>query len=152
MAALQQDNTAVAMLPQPYATVALNSDENMRIAIDVTKEWENYEDGNTVVTGVLVARKSFIEKNKEALNAFLDEYKASTTYANENIDDTAALLEKYDVFKAAIAKKAIPYCNVTFITGDEMKTKALSYLTVLFNENPTSIGGKLQEGMFYLED
>lgn len=152
LASLKQDNTAVAMLPQPYATVALNSDENMRIALDVTKEWENYNKGNTVVTGVLVARKSFMEENKATLESFLKEYEASTTYANTNIDDTAALLEEFDIFKAAIAKKAIPYCNVTFITGKEMKEKAFAYLTVLFNENPASIGGNLQEGMFYLED
>lgn len=152
LAALKQDNTAVAMLPQPYATVALNSDENMRIALDVTKEWENYNEGNTVVTGVLVARQSFIEENKSTLEVFLKEYEASTAYANSNIDNTAALLEKYDIFKAAIAKKAIPYCNVTFITGADMKNKALAYLSVLLNENPASIGGKLQEEMFYLED
>lgn len=151
LAFLKQNTSAVAMLPQPYVTVALNSDENMRIALDVTKEWEAHCD-DTVVTGVLVARKSFIEENKDALNAFMEEYKSSTTYANTNVDDTAALLEKYDVFKAAIAKKAIPYCNVTLITGNEMKTKVMSYLNVLLNENPSSIGGKLQEGMFYLED
>ena len=151
LAALKQDTTAVAMLPQPYATVALNSDENMRIALDVTKEWESFTDA-TVVTGVLVARKTFIEENKDALASFMKEYEASTTYANTNVDDTAALLEKYDVFKAAIAKKAIPYCNVTLITGEDMKTKAMSYLNVLLNENPASIGGKLQEGMFYLEN
>lgn len=151
LAALQQDASAAAMLPQPYATVALNSAENMRIALDVTKEWERHCD-DTVVTGVLVARKSFIEENPKALDAFMKEYQASTTYANSNIDDTAALLEKYDIFKAAIAKKAIPYCNVTLITGEEMKTKAMSYLNVLLSENPASIGGKLQEGMFYLED
>lgn len=151
LAALKQNTSAVAMLPQPYATVALTSVENMRIALDVTEEWENYCD-DTVVTGVLVARKSFIEENKSAVEAFMEEYEASTTYANTNIDETAALLEKYDVFKAAIAKKAIPYCNVTLITGEEMKTKAMSYLEVLFNQNPASIGGKLQEGMFYLED
>ena len=139
------------MLPQPYATVALNSDENMRIALDVTKEWESFCE-DTVVTGVLVARKSFIKENKEAVKAFMEEYESSTTYANTNIDETATLLEKYDVFKAAIAKKAIPYCNVTLITGEEMKTKAMSYLQVLLNENPAAIGGKLEEGMFYLED
>ena len=151
LAALQQDASAVAMLPQPYATVALNSDENMRIALDVTKEWENFSD-DTVVTGVLVAQKSFIEENADAVKAFMEEYEASTTFANTNVDETASLLEKYDVFKAAIAKKAIPYCNVTLITGEEMKTKAMSYLQVLLNENPAAIGGKLEEGMFYLED
>ena len=151
LAALQQDESAVAMLPQPYTTVALNGNENMRIALDVTAEWKKYCD-DTVVTGVLVGRKEFINENKDALASFLKEYEASTAYANSNIDDTATLLEKYDITTAPIAKKAIPYCNVTFITGEEMKTKAMSYLTVLFNENPASIGGKLQEEMFYLED
>ena len=138
------------MLPQPYTTVALNSNESFRIALDVTKEWEELCD-STVVTGVLVARKSFIEENSEGFNKFLEEYNASTQYANSNIEDTAALLEEYDIFKAAIAKKAIPYCNVTFINGTEMKDKAYAYLEVLYNQNPKAIGGKLQEGMFYFE-
>ena len=60
VAALTQNTDAVAMLPQPYTTVALNSNESFRIALDVTKEWEELND-STVVTGVLVSRKSFIE-------------------------------------------------------------------------------------------
>lgn len=151
LAAMTQDTTSVAMLPQPYTTVALNTDESFRIALDVTAEWEQLND-STVVTGVLVARKSFIEENKEAFITFLDEYKTSTEYANSNIDETAALLEFFDIFKAAIAKKAIPYCNVTYIDGNDMKNKVLSYLQVLYDQNPAAIGGKLEEGMFYIED
>lgn len=150
LAALTQNPDAVAMLPQPYTTVALNSNDAYRIALDITKEWEKLNDG-TVVTGVLVARKDFIEKNKEAFKAFLDEYKASTSYASENIDDTAALLESFDIFTAAIAAKAIPYCNVTYITGDEMKEKVLSYLKVIYDQNPAAVGGKIEEGMFYID-
>ena len=152
VATLAQNPDAVAMLPQPYVTVALNGNENLRIALDVTEEWENLSD-STVVTGVIVARKSFIESNKDAFNAFLDEYKNSTTYANSNIEETATLLEEYDVFKAAIAKKAIPYCNVTYVDNQEMKTKILAYLKVLYDENPAAIGGNLpEEGMFYINE
>ena len=152
VATLAQNPDAVAMLPQPYVTVALNGNENLRIALDVTEEWENLSD-STVVTGVIVARKSFIESNKDAFNAFLDEYKNSTTYANSNIEETSTLLEEYDVFKAAIAKKAIPYCNVTYVDNQEMKTKILAYLKVLYDENPAAIGGNLpEEGMFYINE
>ena len=151
LATLTKNPDAVAMLPQPYTTVALNSNESFRIALDVTEEWEKINEG-TVVTGVLVARRSFIEKNKNAFSAFLDEYKSSTVFANEHIEETASLLESFDIFKADIAKKAIPYCNVTYIAGDEMKQKALSYLKVIFDENPAAVGGKLEEGMFYIEE
>lgn len=151
LAALNQNTDAVAMLPQPYATVALNNNENFRIALDVTKEWENHCDG-TVVTGVLVTRKSFLDENPAAFDSFLEEYKASTTYATSNVSETATLLEKFDIFKAAIGNKAIPYCNVTFINGTKMKDMALKYLNVLYTQNANAVGGKLEEGMFYIED
>lgn len=151
VASLSQNPQALAMLPQPYVTVACTNNPEARIALDITAEWEALND-STVVTGVIVARKSFIEENKEAFRNFLREYEASTTYANEHVEETAQLLEQYDIFKAAIARKAIPYCNVTCITGTEMQEKMLAYLQILFDQKPESIGGKLpEEGMFYLE-
>lgn len=152
VAAMAQNPEAIAMLPQPFVISAMNNNDKLRIALDVTAEWEKLND-STVVTGVIVARKTFIEENPDAFGIFLEEYETSTAYANANIDDTSALLEKYDVFKAAIAKKAIPYCNVTYIDGEEMKKYVLAYLQVLYDENPASIGGKSpEEGLFYLND
>lgn len=151
VAALAKDPTATAMLPQPYVTAAMNNNPDLRIALDITEEWESLA-GNTVVTGVIVARKSFIEEHPAAFADFLKEYQASAEYANSNIDDTAALLENYDIFKAAIAKKAIPYCNVVYIAGTEMKESAMAYLKVLFDQNPAAVGGSLEEGMFYIEE
>lgn len=150
VSAVSQMESAIMMLPQPYVTIAQNSDENIRVALDVTKEWEKNDKNSTVVTGVVVARKAFIDEHPKEFEAFLSEYKASALYANDNVDDTAALLEKFDIFKAAVAKKAIPQCNVTFITGSEMQTKVLSYLSVLFDANPASVGGSLpDENLFY---
>ena len=148
-AMLAETKGAVAMLPQPYVTAAMNQNAELRIALSVTEEWEKLSEDSTVVTGVLVARKSFLEENKDAFSSFLDEYKESVTYANENIEDTAVLLEKFGIFKAAIAKKAIPYCNVTFIEGEKMETLISSYLKVLYDQNPASIGGKMPEEDFY---
>lgn len=150
VSAVSQMESAIMMLPQPYVTIAQNSDENIRVALDVTKEWEKNDKDSTVITGVVVARKAFIDEHPKEFEAFLSEYKASASYANDNVDDTAALLEKFDIFKAAVAKKAIPQCNVTFITGSEMQTKVLSYLSVLFDANPASVGGSLpDENLFY---
>ena len=146
-------DSAVAMLPQPYVTVAQTKVDGLKVAFDVTKEWEKAGTDSTVVTGVLIARKAFIEEHPEQCQAFLDEYKASAEYANTNVEDTAELVEKFDIFKAAIAKKAIPECNVTFITGDDMKTKVSSYLKVLFDANPKAVGGKLpDDGIYYVAE
>ncbi len=152
VAAMTQNPEAIAMLPQPYVTIAMNNNDHIRIALDVTREWEAACD-STVVTGVIVARKSFIEENPDAFEAFLKEYQASTSYANEHVDKTAQLLEAFDVFKAAIAKKAISYCNVTYIDGEDMQENVLAYLQVLYDQNPAAVGGNMpEEGLFYLND
>lgn len=146
-------DSAVAMLPQPYVTVAQTKVDGLKVAFDVTKEWEKADKDSTVVTGVLIASKAFIEEHPEQFKAFLDEYKVSAEYANSNVEDTAELVESFDIFKAAIAKKAIPECNVTFITGDDMKTKVSSYLKVLFDANPKAVGGKLpDDGIYYVAE
>ena len=58
-------------------------------------------------------------------------------------------MEKYDIIKAAVAKQALPYCNIVCITGQEMKDAAQGFLTVLFGANPSSIGGALPGEDFY---
>jgi NitT/TauT family transport system substrate-binding protein len=149
-AILNEADNAIAMLPQPYVTTVMMANDKVRIALDVAKEWEAVsKDESTVVTGVVVVRKQFLEENPDALNAFLEEYKLSADYANTNVDEASALVEKYGIFKAAAVKKAIPYCNITMITGEEMKAKVGGYLQTLFDQNPKSVGGKLPANDFY---
>ena len=151
IAALLADaDDAIAMLPQPYVTTVMMSNDKVRIALDVTKEWESLTNGDSsVVTGVIVAQKSFVDENKAAVDAFLAEYAASTLYANEQTESAAELVEKYGVFKAAVAKKAIPYCNIVCIQGTEMEAKAGAYLNTLFEQAANAVGGKLPVTDFY---
>ena len=149
-AVLSEAENAIAMLPQPYVTTVMMTNDKLRIALDVAKEWENVnQDGSSVVTGVVVVRKEFLEGNPDAFDAFMKEYKVSADYVNTNIEEAAALVEKYGIFKAAPTVKAIPYCNITLITGEEMKAKAEGYLKTLFDQNPKSVGGKLPTEDFY---
>ena len=149
-ALLSKSTNAIAMLPQPYVTTVMMSNDKVRVALDVAKEWDAVsKDGSTVVTGVVVVRSDFLEKNKAAFDTFMSEYTASTTFVNENIDEASALVEKFDIFKAAVAKKAIPDCHITMLQGEDMKTKVSGYLTALFNQNPKAVGGKLPADDFY---
>ena len=150
VAAVLKDATdAVAMLPQPYVTSVTTQNPSVRIALNITEEWEKLDEDSTVVTGVLVVRKEFVEENKAAFDEFLKEYEASVTYANGNVEEAAEKLEHFGIFKAAIAKKAIPYCNVTFVTGSEMKKLAGAYLQVLFDQKAGAVGGAMPADDFY---
>lgn len=149
-AALNEADNAIAMLPQPYVTTVMMTNAKVRIALDVAQEWEAVStDKSSVVTGVVVVNKDFLTNNKAAFDAFMNEYLESVNYVNENIDDASALVEKFDIFKAAPIKKALPYCNIVLIQGDEMKEKVGGYLSVLFGQNPKAVGGKLPEDDFY---
>lgn len=153
VAALASDEDGIAMLPQPFVTTAQAQNENLRIALDLTEEWDalqaDSETPSALLTGVVVVRTAFAEEHPDAVNAFLDSYKESVDYVNANVADAAALIEKYDIVTAAVAQKAIPYCNIVFIEGSEMQEKLSGYLNVLYEQNPASVGGALPADDFY---
>lgn len=149
---LANGEASIALLPQPFVTSVLTQNENVRVALDVTEEWNKAVDGASDLTmGAVIVRKEFAENNKEALDAFLDEYKASVALATgeSTLEHTAQLAEQYNIMKVAVAVKAIPECNITFIEGDEMEKIASGFLTVLFEANPQSVGGALPDEAFY---
>ena len=153
VSALESDPAGVAMLPEPFVTTVKLANENTRVAIDMTEEWEKCAkaDGSnaSLITGVVVARTDFINEHKDAVDLFLKQYKESVDFTNENIDEAAALIENYGIIKEAVAKIAIPNCNITFIDGSAMKSKLNGYLETLFNQNPDSVGGEIPDDDFY---
>lgn len=142
------DEEVIAMLPQPYVTIAKSKKEGTRVAIDITAEWEKVT-GETLVTGVIVANTAWLKDHDEAFQTFLSEYKESTAFATEHVDEAAELVEHFDIFKAAVAKQAIPQCNIVCYTGAEMKKAISDYLKVLFDANPKAVGGALPGDDFY---
>ena len=146
------DPNAIIIAPQPVATTLTVQNAGSKIALDLTKEWEKVDNKSALMMGCVVVRNEFLKDNKATVDKFLEEYKASIETANKDIDTTATLCETYGIIpKAAIAKKAIPNCNLTFVSGSEMKTKLSGYLTVLYNADKTSVGGKLPADGFYYE-
>lgn len=143
------EGEVIAMLPQPYVTVAQTQVEGLRIALDLNTEWENTGAESGIVTGVMIARTAFVEEHPELIAAFLEEYQKSTEYVNANVSEAAQMIEALDIVKAAIAEKALPYCNITFMQDGEMKTAVSGYLQVLYDQNPKSVGGNLPDDAFY---
>ena len=153
LAAMLQDDSVVAMLPQPFATVAQAKAGDMRVALDLNAEWDalqaDAENPSGLITGVAVARADFIDKNPEAVERFMADYAESVAFTQENVADAAALIGQFDIFDAAVAEKALPLCNIVFIAGDEMKAKLGGYLAELFAQDAAAVGGALPGEDFY---
>ena len=151
VAALNASRDGIAMLPQPFVTVALSQVEGLRVALDMTREWDALGVGSRFITAGLIVRKDFAEKHPDTVKTFLNEYQASTAFANEHVDETAALAEKYGIVKAAVAKQAIPFCNIVYLDGAEMKAALAGYLKTLYDLNPAAVGGAVPEEDFYYQ-
>lgn len=148
---LATDQVAIGMLPEPNVTAAMAQNDKLRIALNITDEWNKVAGGESqLAMGCVIVSKSFAESHADVVDAFLSEYQESINYVKDNVAEAGTLCEKYGIIpKAALAQKAIPNCNLTFIAGAEMKTAIAGYYTVLFNADPKSIGGKLPDDAFY---
>ncbi len=146
---LKNDGDAIAMLPQPFVTVASTQVEGLVTSIDLTAEWDKLGLDSKLITGTVVVRTEFAEEHPGLIEKFLDEYNDSIEYVNANIDEAAVLVEEFGIVKADVAKKAIPYCNIVFMAGEDMKKPVLGFLQVVYDQNSTAVGGTMPDDNFF---
>ena len=149
VAALASGQASIALLPQPFVTVAQSKIEGLRMALDLTAEWDALDNGSTLITGVIVARRGFVEEHPAAVSTFLSYYAASVDWVNANTADAAALIGEYGIVDAAVAEKALPYCNIVCLTGAELLEALPGYLYVLWEADPAAVGGEMPDNSFY---
>ena len=155
VAALAEHEDAIALLPQPFVTTAQSKNDSLRVALDLTEEWDNLQKGNggnsSLVTGVTVVRTEFAQEHPDIVEDFMERYQESVTFVNDHTEEAAKLIGDYDIVPEEIAKKALPECNIVCIDGNEMKEKLSGYLAVLDQENPQAVGGALPADEFYYD-
>lgn len=146
-ATLAADPTRIAVLPQPFATVAQVQNTELHEAFSLTDEWDAVSDDSRMLTGVTVVRKAFLNENPLAVERFIAEHAAS---ASAEDADKAALIVKYGIIeKEPVANKALPKCGIVCIYGEEMKSALSGYLGVLFAADTKAVGGELPGDDFY---
>lgn len=148
---LMTGEAEVAMLPVPAATAAiLQSDGQIRQAIDVTEAWNQLNSGSQLIMTAVVARTQFIEENPEVVATFLEEYEASIQYVNANPEEISQTIADLGITpSAAIAQQAIPQCHLVYIDGADMVSSISDYFMVLYSIDPSSVGGALPDDAIY---
>ena len=153
---LASGDAAIGLLPEPNVTVALtsaaaNGNTDLRIALDVTEEWAKLGEGE-LVQGCIVVSNEFKTEHPEQFEAFMEEYKASVNYVNTDIEAAATDIAEVGIVpRADIAQNAIPNCNICCLDGEEGIAYMEAMLTVLYEANPSSVGGKMPDDAFYGE-
>jgi len=145
-------DTALALLPQPFVTSTLLGNADVRIALDLTEEWEKVTGGSVLPMGAIIVNKAYAEANPEVIASFMAEYQASVEFVNASPVDAGLLVEKFGILpKAALATKAIPNCNITLIDAQTSKESVMKFYEILKGYDPKSIGGSMPEDSFFYE-
>ncbi len=148
--ALAAGEVSLAVLPEPMVTAACSARESLHVLLDLTAEWDKVFPAGSLVQGCVVVRAAYADEHPDAVRQFLADYAASAALLTDDPDQAAQLIEQAGIFPtAAVAKKALPRCNVCFLTGEEMKAAMSGYLEIMLAQAPASVGGSLPADDFY---
>ena len=148
--AVAAGKVSLAILPEPMVTVAKSQNQDLVVALDLTAEWDKVMEPGSLVQGCVVVRREFAEKHPAELKQFLADYEASVKLLSGDAQAAAAKIEAAGIFaKAAVAAKAIPNCNICFVTGEDMRHDLGAFLEIMFEKVPQSVGGAVPGDDFY---
>ena len=139
----------LVVLPQPYATSVTLKDDSITEPLDIAEEWEKATDGAIMATDCIIVSVDFLEKNKGAVDKFLDDYKLSADYISSNASQAAELSEKQGLLTQQVAESVLPESGIVCMSGQEMKDAVSSYLDALATSHPDLVGGKTPDASFY---
>ena len=149
-AAVAAGQVHLAVLPEPMVTVACSQNNDLQIVLDLTEEWDRVAEPGSLVQGCVVVRTEFAKEHPEEVLAFLKDYEASVALLTDDPAAAAQKIEETGIFaKAAVAQKAIPHCNICFVTGAEMQAQLSAFLEIMAETVPQSIGGAVPGPDFY---
>lgn len=150
LAAVVAGEAPLAVLPEPMVTGALIQRELVRLEMNLTDQWNMVAPEGSLVQGCVVVRKAFAEEHPEQVAAFLEEYEASIALCAEDTATAASYIVEAEILgNETIAAGALPHCNLCFVTGEDMKTQLSTYLELMAEVNPQSIGGAVPAEDFY---
>jgi NitT/TauT family transport system substrate-binding protein len=148
-AALASGKIAYAVLPEPFATVALKANPRLLTPLDLGSLWTkatgqaSYPMTALVVSGRAAADPAAVRAVLAAVRSSIEKVKADPVAAG-------ALVEKHDFgLKAGIAALAIPRSAYVYREAPAARPSVEALLSVFLGLAPASVGGKLPDDGFY---
>lgn len=140
----------LAVLPEPFATLALMGRPSLRVPFSLTALWAKASGLPDYPMSVLVVRSSVLADRPAAVNALLSAYADSIAFVQADPAAAGVLVEKHDMgLKAPVAAAAIPASAYVFLRAAEAKASVEGLLAVFLAAAPASIGGRMPDAAFY---
>jgi NitT/TauT family transport system substrate-binding protein len=140
---------AIAMIPEPFVSIAKSNNEDVRMVLDLNEAWRSATDGELTMS-VLIAQASFVQENPDLHKMLLSDFESSIYFVNNSQDAPQLIAEWGFIPDVDIARKAIPGCNLVFFEDRQIGAAFLrAFLEILYEIDAESIGGSLPNDTFY---
>lgn len=155
-AALVSGKVKLALLPEPFATVAVSKGKDagrpIRRAVSIAEEWGRAGLGGDFPMTLCVIRADFARRNPEAVRQFLIAYRESIAWTVANPRLAAESSARAGVgLEAGLAESAIPVCALEYIPAVEARGAIESLLSTFISYSPEAVGGRLPDEGFYFK-
>ena len=148
--AVAANQADLAVISEPMVSLVMQKNQSVYSIMDLNAEWQKVVDIPIAQTALLVKQK-FAQKNNKELQEILKSYNRSTTWVNQNPQQAAELIVKYNILpNTEVARITIPRCNLNFKKTEEIEDLVQRYLQIFYNLDPAIIGGKIPDDNFYL--
>jgi NitT/TauT family transport system substrate-binding protein len=155
--ALVAGRIRLALIPEPFATMALAGNKNISVIGNIQDEWRRLEQKNAGGRTIdnypmttLVVDAVFAAENRTLVNNILDRVKDSIEWVLANPVAAGNLAEKHELgLRAIVLKDAIPKSNYVFIPLPQARPALEALFGAFLEFAPASIGGALPKDNFY---
>ncbi|MDO5695814.1 MAG: ABC transporter substrate-binding protein [Eubacteriales bacterium] len=139
-----------ATLIEPQVTAAMMKNKDLRVAFSFEDEWQRIKgDNSRIPTAGFAVSKSFAEEHPQFTADFDAKYKEALQWVIDNPKEAAAMGEEYIGIKAPVLEKAIPKMGLYHVPSSTLKPILDGYYQMLFDFDPSTIGGKVPDEGFY---
>jgi NitT/TauT family transport system substrate-binding protein len=144
---------SLALLVEPFATMALRGNPALRQLGDIQEEWVKAGGNSNYPMTALVVDGDFARENRDAVGIILRDYRASTEWVVSHPAEAGHLVEKFELgLRAPVVQAAVPRSNYVFLGAREARASIESLFGVFLENDPASIGGRLPESGFYYQE
>lgn len=140
----------IALLPEPFATMALMGNKNTGKVSDIKSEWIKSGGPDNFPLTVLMVDGIFARKNPAAVRIIMNSVRDSINWVTENPVEAGALVEKHGLgLKAPVVAASIPNSNYVYVEAPLARPSLEALFKVFLEFAPASIGGSMPKNTFY---
>jgi NitT/TauT family transport system substrate-binding protein len=141
---------SLALLPEPFATMARSGNPNLRVIGNIQDEWVKAGgEGNFPMTA-LVLDGGWAGSHSRGVAALLAALKSSIEWVVANPAEAGVLVEKHGLgLRAPVVAAAIPQSSYVYIPAAEARASLESLYKVFLDFAPQSIGALPKDDFYY---